>query len=106
MEPVRTDAAPAGFRVFKTNQGAHSPETLAEMTICQLMDEKHSNPAKVSALRQELTDAHAAVQRLIRRIYELDPDMNDDQRRAVNVVLAREFATSLDIERQYANLRD
>ena len=95
----------APFRVFKTANGAHSPETLAEMTICQLMDPKQSNPAKVAALRQELVETHAMVQKLIRRVYELSPDMDDATMRAVNVVLSRDFATSLDIERQHAALR-
>jgi hypothetical protein len=95
----------APFRVFKTQHGAHSPETLAEMTICQLMDAKQSNPAKVAALRQELVETHASVQRLIRRVYELSPGMDDATMRAVNVVLSRDFATSLDIERQHAALR-
>jgi hypothetical protein len=105
MEPVRTDAAPTGFRIFKTNQGAHSPETLAEMTICQLMDEKQSNPVKVAALTDHLISVHAAVQRMIRRIYELSPGMDDVAMRAVNTVIARDVATSLDIERQHALLR-
>lgn len=105
METVKSNGSSVPFRVFKTNNGAHSPETLAEMTICQLMNPAESNPAKVAALRQELVEAHAAVQKLIRRVYELSPGMDDDTRRAVNIILAREFATSLDIERQHANLR-
>ena len=105
MEPARTDAAPAGFRVFKTDQGAHSPETLAEMTICQLLDQTASRPAKVAALRQELVETHAAIQKMIRRVYELSPGMDDVTMRAVNQVIARDLATSLDIERQHALLR-
>jgi hypothetical protein len=95
----------APFRVFKTQHGAHSPETLAEMTICQLMDAKQSNPTKVAALRQELIETHAAIQKMIRCVYDLSPYMDDATMRAVNMVLSRDFATSLDIERQHAALR-
>ena len=84
-------------------------EMLAGGALCagDIAQQFELSPPAISqhlkALREaKLVKVRAEAQK---RIYELDPDMNDDQRRALNVVLVREFATSLDIERQHALLR-
>jgi hypothetical protein len=103
MDAVRSSTAPEPFRVFKTDKGAHTPETLADMTLYQLASPK-DDPAKVDRLRRELVDAHSAIQQMIRTLFEMSA-ANDGARRRIIEIIARDFATSLDIERQHAQLR-
>lgn len=98
MKTVSAQAQPGAMRAFVTPGGAHSPQTLAEMTLCQLTD-PNDNPAKVEELRSDLIICHNAIQHMIRRMFALSTT-DDAMRRRIIDVIARDFATSLDIERQ------
>ena len=103
MDAVRSSTAPEPFKIFKTDRGAHTPETLADMTLYQLATPQ-DNPAKVETLRRELVNAHGTVQQMIRTLFAMSP-ADDGARRRIIEIIARDFATSLDIERQHAQLR-
>lgn len=103
MDAVRGSTAPQPFKIFKTDSGAHTPETLAEMTLYQLASPQ-DNPVKMEKLRRELANAHCAIQQMIRTLFAMS-GADDGARRCIIEIISRDFATSLDIERQHAQLR-
>ncbi len=98
MEMTASKSSPGLVKAFITNGGGHTPETMAEMTMHQLVH-PHSNPSKSAAIRQELVQTHAAVQRLARLLFEIMGGTDEDRRMACEILM-RDFGTSLSIERQ------
>jgi hypothetical protein len=99
MESVSSSTQAGLIKAFSTDGGPHSPDTLAEMTIYQLGS--GSNPESIAELRGLLVDHYTATQAIARFIYGKIPAL-DEARHSVNQILARDFATALDIERQWA----
>ena len=107
MQPIETNGSVGNFRTFITDGGVHSPETLAEITISQLIDPQ-SNPNTIAKIRAMLTDFYAGEQIMTRCLFNVVDEHIDNQtpeRRAmcrlqITQLLAREISTLLDIERK------
>lgn len=99
MRGVSSQTTGGNFRVFTTNNGPHTPEIVAEMSLHQIVD-NDSNPLKRAEVRQSLVDLYAQVQRTARVMFKISAG-NDALMRSINQILSRDFATALDIERQF-----
>lgn len=88
------------IRAFVTDGGAHPPETLAAIDLCQIVSED-SNPAKRAEIAAALAHAHEAVQVAIRNIFATTRlEANEQTRKYIIEVIARGIATSLNNERE------
>lgn len=99
METVNGSAGAGAMRAFITNHGPHAPEVVADMTMHQIVD-RESNPYKAAEVRQALVDLYAQAIRTARVIFKHAD--NDTMKRAINQIVVRDFATALDIERQFS----
>lgn len=98
METVNGNSGAGSLRVLITNNAlAHTPEAIAALSMLQLVD-KDSNPVGAAEVRQRLVDLYAAAQRLARTTYKYAE--NDTMIRAINQIVVKDLATTLDVERQ------
>jgi len=102
MESVQTGTEAGAFRAFITNGGPHNPETLAEMTFCQLFAPM-DDPAYYAAqqlIKGALKDMHESIQNAVRALLPYcskEPGVREQVFR----VLLRDLATSMENERGY-----
>lgn len=102
MQSVESLAGVGKFRVFTTNGGAHSVETMTEMSMHTLCD-PDSNPVKMAAMRAQVQDLYAQARKTIHFMFKLVADEKNiesrkDLKASIVNILTRDFNTLLDIE--------
>lgn len=102
MQPVEAKAGNGKVRVFISNNGLHSVETMTEMTMHTLCD-VDSNPVKAAAMRAQVQDLYAQARKTIHFMFKLVGDEKNIESRqilkaSICAILTRDFNTLLDTE--------
>jgi hypothetical protein len=102
MQAVESKAGFGNLRVFTTNGGAHSVETMTEMSMHTLCD-PDSNPVKMAAMRAQVQDLYGQARKTIHFMFKLVADEKNIESRqvlkaSIVEILTRDFNTLLNIE--------
>jgi hypothetical protein len=102
MQPIEVGTGVGRVQVFVTNGGAHSVETMTNISMSTLCD-KDSNPVKMAEMRARIQDLYAQAHKTIRYMFQLVADeKNIESRRVLKAsivqILTRDFNTLLDTE--------
>jgi hypothetical protein len=102
MQPIEVGTGVGRVQVYVTNGGAHSVETMTEMSMSTLCD-KDSNPTKMAEMRAQIQDLYAQANKTIHYMFRLVADEKNIENRkllkaSIVEILTRDFNTLLDTE--------